>query len=152
MSLLRAARLICALAPILAYSPLASAQAETDNPIDARVGSSFNAAESFQGPLDGSWTLVSATGQPIYAFQLVDKPGGHDPLEGVWRDLRHPATPGDIGFIDSLVRATATLSITVNATPGAPAVTIILHAGPYGSWSGTMRENGAEAAVKLRRG
>jgi hypothetical protein len=149
---LRAARLICALAPMLAYAPLAIAEAESGNPVDARVGSSFNAAESFQGPLDGSWTLVSASGQPIYAFQLVDKPGGHDPLEGVWRDLRHPATPGDIGFIDSLVRAPDGLQITLNVSPGAPAVIINLRAAPDGSWSGKMRENGADAAVKLRRG
>jgi hypothetical protein len=152
LNLVRAARLICALAPVLAYAPQASAQAETGNPVDARVASSFSAAESFQGPLDGSWTLVSASGQPIYAFQLVDKPGGHDPLEGVWRDLRHPATPGDIGFIDSVVRAPETLSITFNAASGAPAVTVTLRAGPDGAWSGTMRENGAEAPVKLRRG
>ena len=152
MSLVRVALMICALTPLLAYARLAGAQPETGNPVDARVGSSFNAAESFQGPLDGSWTLVSASGQPIYAFQLVDKPGGHDPLEGVWRDLRHPATPGDIGFVDSLVRTPDGLEITLNARLGAPMVSITLHAAPDGAWSGTMRENGAGAPVKLRRG
>jgi hypothetical protein len=148
----RAAWPLCALAPMMACASLAMAQGEPGNPVDARVGSSFNAAESFQGPLDGSWTLVSAAGQPIYALQLVDKPGGHDPLEGVWRDLRRPVTPGDIGFIDSLIRGPDTLSISLNATPGAPAVTITLHTGPDGAWSGSMRENGADAPVKLRRG
>jgi hypothetical protein len=147
LSPLRHAWLICLLTPTLAY-----AQGEPGNPVDVRVGSSFNAAESLQGPLDGSWTLVSAAGQPIYAFQLVDRPGGQGPLEGVWRDLRRPVTPGDIGFIDSLIRGPDTLSITLNAARGAPAVTITLHTGPDGAWSGTMRGNGAEAAVTLRRG
>jgi hypothetical protein len=122
------------------------------NPIDARVGGSFNAAESYQGPLDGSWTLVSPSGQALLAFQLVDKPGGQSPLEGVWRDLRHPAVPGDIGFIDGLSRGPGSLSITLNATQSTPAVTITLHTDPTGAWTGTMRVNGADAPVKLRRG
>lgn len=145
------AALILAAAPN-AIAPQAWAQGEAGNPVDERVGGSFNAAEGFQGPLDGSWTLVSASGQALLAFQLVDKPGGQGPLEGVWRDLRRPPAPGDIGFVDNLIRGPGTLSITLNATPGQPAVTISLHADPTGAWSGVMRENGADAPVKLRRG
>jgi len=136
----------------LAAAPNAMAQGEAGNPVDERVGGSFNAAESFQGPLDGSWTLVSDSGQALLAFQLVDKPGGQGPLEGVWRDLRRPPAPGDIGFVDNLIRGPGTLSITLNPAPGQPAVTISLHADPTGAWSGVMRENGADAPVKLRRG
>ena len=146
MSAARAAALLLALAPGVALAQ------EPGNPVDARVGGSFNAAESYQGPLDGSWTLVSASGQALLAFQLVDRPGGQAPLEGVWRDLRHPVVPGDIGFIDGLVRAPGSLSITLNATQTSPAMTVTLHADPNGGWSGTMRENGADAPVKLRRG
>ncbi|HZZ88197.1 MAG TPA: hypothetical protein VFE13_07655 [Caulobacteraceae bacterium] len=135
----------------LAVPTTALAQSEPYNPVDARVGASFNAAESLQGPLDGSWTLVSDAGQPIFAFQLVDRPGGQDPVEGVWRDLRRPATPGDIGFVDSFVRAPDGLSIQLNATRGTPAVTITLRTDPTGAWAGTMRENGVDAPVKLRR-
>jgi hypothetical protein len=151
LSAVRAALLIALLAPTLAFTPGASAQ-EPGNPIDARVGGSFNAAESYQGPLDGSWTLVSASGQAILAFELVDRPGGEAPVEGVWRDLRHPMVPGDIGFVDGLVREPGALTITLNATPGAPAVIITLHTDPTGAWTGVMRENGADAPVKLRRG
>ena len=60
--------------------------------------------------------------------------------------------PGDIGFVDSLIRGPGALTITLNATPGTPAVTITLHTDPTGAWTGTMRENGADVAVKLRRG
>jgi hypothetical protein len=151
VSALRSALLIALLAPTLALAQ------EPGNPIDARVGGSFNAAESYQGPLDGSWTLVSASGKALLAFELVDRPGGQGPLEGVWRDLRRPVVPGDIGFIDGLARQPGSLTITLNAAPGnaapgAPAVTITLHADPTGAWTGTMRENGADAPVKLRRG
>ena len=149
MSAARAASLIVALALTSASS--AWAQSEGSNPVDARVAGSFNAAQSYQGPLDGSWTLVSATGQALLAFELVDKPGGTGPLEGVWRDLRHPTLPGDIGFIDGLARGPGTLSITLNATPGSPAMSISLHTDPTGAWSGVMRENGVDAPVKLRR-
>jgi hypothetical protein len=146
LSVSRAVGLVLLLAPGPALAQ------EPGNPVDARVGGSFNAAESYQGPLDGSWTLVSASGQALLAFQLVDRPGGQAPLEGVWRDLRHPVVPGDIGFIDGLVRAPGSLSITLNATQTSPAMTVTLHADPNGGWSGTMRENGADAPVKLRRG
>jgi hypothetical protein len=151
VSAMRLALLIGLLAPTLSFVVEAWAQ-EPGNPIDARVGGSFNAAESYQGPLDGSWTLVSASGQALLAFELVDRPGGQGPLEGVWRDLRHPVVPGDIGFIDILAREPGSLTITLNSTPGAPAVTITLHTDPTGGWSGVMRENGADAPVKLRRG
>ncbi len=141
-----------ALLAALAAPTFAFAQ-DSGNPVDARVGESYNAAESYQGPLDGSWTLVSATsGQAILAFQLVDKVGGREPLEGVWRDLRRPAVPGDIGFIDSLARGPGSLVITLNTAAQTPAVSITLSAGPDGAWSGVMRENGVAAAVKLRRG
>jgi hypothetical protein len=143
----RTALLLCLLTPAAAW-----AQGESGNPVDSRVGGSFNAAESLQGPLDGSWTLVGTAGQAIYAFQLVDKPGGEGPLEGVWRDLRRPAVPGDIGFIDGLIRGPGTLLITVNATRGGPAMTVSLHNDPTGAWVGVMRENGADVPVRLRRG
>ena len=58
----------------------------------------------------------------------------------------------DIGFIDGLAREPGSLTITLNATRGVAAVTITLHTDPTGGWSGTMRENGAAAPVKLRRG
>jgi len=140
-----AALLIALLAPGLALAQ------EAGNPVDERVGDSFNAAQSYQGPLDGSWTLVSASGQPLLAFELVDKPGGQGPVEGVWRDLRRPQSPGDIGFVDDLIRGPTTLSITLNATPDAAAMSISLHTDPTGAWSGVMRENGAETPVRLRR-
>jgi hypothetical protein len=137
---------VAALAPTLAL-----AQPDQDNTVDNRIRESAAAAEALQGPLDGAWTLLSAAGTPIYAFQLVDKPGGGAAVEGVWRDLRRPSTPGDIGLIDQIVRGPATLTITLDATPGQSAVVISLRPAPAGAWSGELKQGASTTAVKLRR-
>src|SRR5580693_1753769 len=98
---------IATLAPLIAL-----AEPYSDNAVDERIRSSAAAAEALQGPLDGPWTLVSAAGSPIFGLQLVDKPGGQGAIEGVWRDLRRPATPGDIGLIDQIARSPTSLTIT----------------------------------------
>ena len=141
-------------AAVLALTPAAAAAQNdaSDAAIDARIRASAEAAESLQGPLDGPWTLVSAAGRAIFAFQIVDKPGGRDPLEGVWRDLRRPPAPGDVGIIDTLARGSDTLTIGFIAKPGQPAVDIELKSGPDGQWTGELREAGASTAVSLRRG
>lgn len=141
------------MAALLALAPAAAvAQNDaSDAAIDARIRASAEAAESLQGPLDGSWTLVSAAGQAIFALQIVDRPGGRDPLEGVWRDLRRPAAPGDIGTIDTLARGGDTLSIGFVAKPGQPAVSIELKSGADGRWTGELREAGVSTPVSLRR-
>ncbi len=122
-----------------------------DAAIDARIRASAEAAESLQGPLDGAWTLVGADGAAIYAFQIVDKPTG-EPPEGVWRDLRRPGVPGDIGFVDMMVRNGAALNISFAAAEGAPPVVIVLKTGADGVWSGQLTEGGKTTAVTLRRG
>jgi hypothetical protein len=149
MSALRTTILVLALG---AAPAAASAQGyQSDNVIDARIRASAEAAESYQGSLDGSWTLVDAAGRPIYALQLVDRVGGRDPLGGVFRDLRRPPVPGDIGMIDATDRAGGSLDLTLRARPADPPVVIHLKSDAEG-WSGEMREGAAATAVKLRRG
>ena len=121
-----------------------------DNVIDARIRASAEAAESLQGPLDGGWTLVSTAGTPIYGFELVDKPGGQAPLEGVWRDLRKAQGPGDINVIDSFTRGVDTLTVSFFAKPGDPAVTVDLKNGA-GGWAGQLHEGTVTTDVTLRR-
>lgn len=141
------------LAALLAAPATALAQDESDNVIDDRIRSSAQAAESYQGPLDGAWTLVAANGgRALYAFQLVDKPGGQSPLEGVWRDLRRPAMPGDVGFIDSLTRGPQSLAIAFVAKPGDPAVSVALKSDAAGFWSGDLHEGAVVTPVRLKRG
>ncbi len=140
------AALVSALAPMTA-----PAQPDIDNAVDARIRASAAAAQALQGPLDGAWTLVSTAGSPIFALQLVDRPGGQGPVEGVWRDLRRPSMPGDIGMIDQIARGPAALTITLNAAPGQSVVMISLHPDPAGMWSGELREGAGVTQVKLRR-
>jgi hypothetical protein len=132
--------------------PPAHALAQGDNMVDERIRASADAAERYQGPLDGPWTLVSTAGEKLYAFQLVDKPGGQSPLEGVWRDLRHPSTAGDIGMIDTLTRGPGSLTLAFAARPGEPPVTIELKSDAAGFWYGDLRQGGAHLQVRMRRG
>jgi len=136
---------VAALAPVLAL-------AEPYRGLDDRIRSSAAEAEALQGPLDGAWTLVAADGAPLFDFQLVDRPGGQGIVEGVWRDLRRPQTPGDIGLIDVIVRSPTALTITLGARAGQAAVLIALQPAPTGGWSGLLREGGAATHVRLRRG
>jgi hypothetical protein len=142
-----------ALAALLTAPAAALAQGVPDNVIDDRVRASAAAAESYQGPLDGAWTVVAATGgQALYAFQLVDKPGGESPLEGVWRDLRRPPMPGDIGLIDSLIRGPQSLAVAFVAKPGDPAVTLDLKSDAAGFWTGDLHEGAVATPVRMKRG
>ena len=150
----RAALILAALilaALLLAPGP-ALAQGDLDNAVDERIRASADAAERYQGPLDGSWTLVSGMGERLYAFQLVDKPGGQSPLEGVWRDLRQSSVAGDIGVIDTLTRGPQSLTIAFVAKPGDPAVTIQLKSDDAGFWSGDLKDGGTDMPVRMRRG
>jgi hypothetical protein len=145
-------RAVLILAALTFMPAPALAQGDADNTVDARIRASADAAESYQGPLDGSWTLVTPAGQRLYAFQLVDKPGGEAPLEGVWRDLRRPAAPGDIGMIDTLTRGAGSLTLGFTAKPGEPAVTVELKSDAAGAWSGDLKEGGTDTPVRMRRG
>ena len=150
---MRGGSIIAALAAVASASTpmLASAQPPGDNAVDARIRDSAAAAQALQGPLDGAWTLVSAAGTPILALQLVDRPGGQGAVEGVWRDLRQPSTPGDISLIGQIARSPGALTITLNVSPGAGVVMISLHPDATGMWSGELREGAGVTQVKLRR-
>jgi hypothetical protein len=114
---------------------------------DSRIRSSFASAESFQGPLEGGWTL-SAGGQDLYALQLVDR---RDRLEGVWRDVRRKGSLNASGVVDDLRRQGAELTLRFTPSPGAAATVATLHDGGAGLWSGEIAEGGARRAVTLRR-
>jgi hypothetical protein len=134
---------------VLALLGPALAKAQ-DNAIDARIRGSAEAAEALQGPFDGAWTLISSGGAPLYAFELVDRPGGREPLEGVWRDLTIASVPGDINLVDALERSDAALVIRLNVGSGHEVV-IRLKQEASGGWAGQMSKEGVTAPVRLRR-
>jgi hypothetical protein len=142
---------IALLAMALPAAAAAQPGGTPDNVIDARVRASAEAAQGYQGQLDGAWTLTDAAGRPIYDFQLVERAGGRGELQGVFRDLRAAATPGDIGFVDSLERNGAQLNLSFHPAAGGAAVSVALSGGADGDWAGDLREGAAVTHVKLRR-
>lgn len=114
---------------------------------DSRVRQSFAAAQSFQGPLDGGWTL-SATGEgQLYAIRFVDR-GGR--LEAAWRDLRRKGALGASGFVDQVERSGGRLILGFSPTAGVRDVAT-LAAGAGDLWTGQLDENGRKWAVALAK-
>lgn len=113
---------------------------------DARVRQSFAAAEAFQGPLDGGWTL-SAGETPLFAIQVSERDGR---LEAAWRDLRRPGAVAASGFVDALDRAAGKLTLRFASAPGVQDIAT-LSAQRGGTWSGDLEENGRRLAVTLAR-
>jgi hypothetical protein len=115
-----------------------------DQAYDDRIRSSFASAQSFQGPLDGGWTLSDRYGDR-YALQIVDR---RDRLEAVWRDLRRAGSHS--GLVDSIQRAGADLTVRF-AEPQMPDVAVTLRAEPDGRWTGKLARGDDNFPVTLRR-
>jgi hypothetical protein len=114
-----------------------------DRAYDARLLSSAASAESFQGPLDGGWTLSAQGVGDLYALQLTDK---RDHVEGAWRDLRRPGDPAASGFLDRVQRSPSGLSLSF--TPrGQASISVAL--GP--NLRGQAEQGGRRFPVALRR-
>jgi len=113
---------------------------------DSRIRSSFASAESFQGPLDGGWTLA-ARGADVYAFQIVDR---RDRLEAVWRDLRRAGSLNASGLVDDIQRSGG--GVTLRFTePSSPSATLTLHPAPDGRWTGDLVRGDETLTVTMRK-
>ena len=110
---------------------------------ESRLRASFASAQSFQGPLDGSWTLTAADGAALYALKLVDR--GSAPPEGAWRDLRRPGAPAASGFVEEIRRDAGSLTLRFG-----PAVATFT-GGYGGQWSGELQEGGQRRPATLRK-
>jgi hypothetical protein len=117
-----------------------------DMAYDARIRSSFASAESYQGPLEGGWTLSTAD-QPLYALQLVDR---RDRLEGVWRDLRRRGAINGSGLVDDMQRQGGALILRFTPQPGAETSVATLRESGGGVWTGELAEAGRRRTVTLR--
>lgn len=113
---------------------------------DARIRSSFASAQSFQGPLDGGWTLADQYGDR-YALQIVDR---RDRLEAVWRDLRRPGSTEGSGLVDSIQRSGGDLTLKFSE-PKTPDLTLTLREAGDGRWAGKLVRGGDTFQVTMRR-
>ena len=108
---------------------------------DNRLRASLAATRSFQGPMDGGWTL-SAGGRDLYVFQLTDRNGA---VEGAWRDPRRPGALDASGIIDQIERTEAGLILRIADR------LVTLRADVEGRWTGDLSEAGRREAVILHR-
>jgi len=108
---------------------------------DTRIRASVAAAQGFQGPMDGGWTL-SAGGRELYIFQLVDRDGL---VEGAWRDPRRAGATNASGFIDAVERSGADVTFRFAG------VVATLHPSGDGRWAGKLEAAGKTESVSLRR-
>ncbi|RAK57444.1 hypothetical protein DJ018_05755 [Phenylobacterium deserti] len=114
---------------------------------DSRIRASFASAQSFQGALDGAWTLSAQGEGDLYALKLVDR--GDGVVEGAWRDLRRKGALNGSGFVDSAERTSADVVLRFTDMGGAPA-TLTLEPAAVG-WSGNLETGGERRQVSLRR-
>jgi hypothetical protein len=114
---------------------------------DSRIRSSFASAESFQGPLDGGWTLSEKPGGDYYALQIVDR---RDRLEAVWRNVRRVGSLNASGMVDDIQRTGGGLTLRFTEAP-APAAVVTLREAPGGLWAGQLVRGDAVISVTLRR-
>jgi hypothetical protein len=113
---------------------------------DARIRASFASAESFQGPLDGGWTLAEPHGD-YYALQIVDR---RDRLEAVWRNVRRVGSLNASGLVDEIQHQGVELTLRFTEYPE-PASTVTLRESPDGTWSGKLARGDQIVNVTLRR-
>lgn len=114
---------------------------------DTRIRSSFASAQSFQGPLEGGWTLAEVGGGDHYALQIVDR---RDRLEAVWRNIRRPGAPEASGLVDDIQRTGPALTLRFTEAP-APTVVLTLHEAGDGRWTGELARGEVHSSVTLRR-
>jgi hypothetical protein len=114
---------------------------------DSRIRSSFASAESFQGPLDGGWTLSEKPGGDHYALQIVDR---RDRLEAVWRNVRRTGSLNASGLVDDIQRTGGEVTLRFTEAP-APVAVITLREAASGLWAGQLVRGDAVVSVTLRR-
>jgi len=114
---------------------------------DSRIRASYASAQSFQGALDGNWTLSAAGEGDLYALKLVDR--GDGVVEGAWRDLRRKGALNGSGFVDSAERTSADVVLRFTDLGDGPA-TLTLEPAAAG-WTGRLEAGGKTRPVTMRR-
>lgn len=118
---------------------------------DAAIRASSRAAETLQGPLQGSWVLAGKSGRRLYRIELADHGLGPGTIEGAWRDLRF-ARPGvHSGLLSSVARHGDRLLLSFDEAGASDPVTVAVSLSGA-IWTGRMRRGGRMTQVILKRG
>ena len=118
---------------------------------ETRVRGGIAAAQGLQGPLDGAWTLSTADGGKLFAFQMVDPGLGRGELEGAWRDLKRGEGIGAVGLIDDVQRLDGELSVRFAPRGGDEPLLVKLRPTSDGGWVGEMTDRTGATPVALVR-
>lgn len=131
----------------LSVLALAAISAVGSPTVGARIAASAVAAQSQQGPLDGTWTLSDMASRTLLIFQIVDTVSRVDDLQAAWRE---PGVDGDLGVAARALRRGDHLTSNFG-TRGAER-SLSLRRRSSRVWRGTLRQNGRIQTVILRRG
>ena len=121
----------------LAAPLVAAAQPNVD--IGGRIAGSAVAAQSLQGPLDGTWALTYSHARTLFVFQLVDPASGAGRLQAAWRRGE------TLGVADAVRRGP--LSLTWEDAKGCSG----FHRFAAFGWRGDLVRAGRRIAVSLVR-
>jgi hypothetical protein len=142
-----------------------SADAPVDQPPisesdrEGAVRDAYTAAEARRGPLDGRWRLTARDGRALYVFQLSDPgqiadPRSGDPeapvIEGAWRDPSRTSSAGGSGFLDSVRREGAALSLHFVDHDLARPMVVTLRQKRDGAWAGVLQGAGRRPVTMKR--
>ena len=108
-------------------------------------------ADLMEGPLNGQWRLVDASGRQLYAFQLTSSASRGEPPTGAWRNLNVAKSPTSAGFIALLGYDGAKLDLRFTERSPADLVTVSVAPDPTGRFAGLLTKDGMTTQVRLER-
>ena len=126
----------------------------------AAVRSAYDAAQARRGDLDGEWRLQAGDGRTLYVFQLSDPgpvgdPRSIDPhvpvIEGAWRDPGRSSASGGAGFLTSVQRDGASLTLRFVDRDPTRGQVVRLHLRAGGDWSGAIEGETTSRPVVMVR-
>jgi len=132
----------------------------TEDARQAAVRGAFDAAQARRGSLDGRWRLSGGGGEVLYIFQFTDPGQTPDPrsttpsvpvIEGAWRDPRRAGSADGSGFLASVQREGAALTVRFPDPDSAHFRSVTLHARASGDWAGQLEGAGAPQSVVMTR-
>ena len=121
----------------------------SDDLFEAGLRSAFIAAEARQGPLNGAWVVSSQDGAALYRFQIVDAGLAYIP-EGAWSDARAGGGPDAHGFLNTVARNAAGVTMSFVRTDGS-LTALTLTARAAGSYAGELTTPAGVQPVVMTR-
>lgn len=128
------------------YDPRVEAYPDpNDRFYEATVLGGAAAAQGRQGPLDGGWRLLGASGESLFDFQLSDVGDGQ--VEGAWRKVNQARQSGFVLVAREAGRVTLRFFEPGAAGPDL----VVLEPALDGSWRGEIARGNQTRAVVMRR-